>query len=430
MARLQRFRNWLMTSRRFRLGSILVWSLITLIEFGRLWPAPAGDFKLHWELGRRMLAGQFIYEFGLDYPYPPFWGFVHIPWVTFDIHVAQLLLFPLAPIALIGLLGCLNRIASVAIPLANASAINVSMVAVLLTSRYLMRDMTECGVNLALVLLCWCAFLFWQNNRDIAAGISLGLAISLKCTPAAFLAYFLWKRQWKVFFAGSVSIIALSASPMLVMGPTAFYNAGKHWVVHASVGVTERDPSIGVLGPTIVQNFSLRPALARYLMVFPESHIGRIDHPGYINFMNLPPEKAGNIIRWLMIALALYVAFCFSSKVIDRKSSSILWEYAAIAIATLLYSPITWAQHCVAVLPPIYLLTRSWLSSETSPRLIPYFLFGYALIVLGLNRELLGQSNMLLLYSYRITTATLLGLLAILMVCWRASQGNSFSGEK
>ena len=75
-------------------------------------------------------------------------------------------------------------------------------------SLQVVRDLTECGVNTLLVAYCWLGVYLWSRGRDIAGGVSLGLAMALKCTPALFWVYFLWKRQWRMAVATAVAAVA------------------------------------------------------------------------------------------------------------------------------------------------------------------------------------------------------------------------------
>jgi hypothetical protein len=61
----------------------------------------------------------------------------------------------------------------------------------------------------------------YHRQRDVLAGVVLGLAIACKVTPALFLPYFLWKRSWKAL-GGCVLGLALflwpGFVPALLMG--------------------------------------------------------------------------------------------------------------------------------------------------------------------------------------------------------------------
>ena len=47
-----------------------------------------GDFKLHWEFGRRILAGESLYAGGHHATYPPFWAVAHSPFALVPMPVA------------------------------------------------------------------------------------------------------------------------------------------------------------------------------------------------------------------------------------------------------------------------------------------------------------------------------------------------------
>ena len=53
--------------------------------------------------------------------------------------------------------------------------------------------------------------------------------------------------------------------------------------------------------------------------------------------------------------LLAYIAWRFRRPASERHDDTILWEGAVVSLLILLYSPLTWRQHCVAVLPAFYL---------------------------------------------------------------------------
>lgn len=386
---------------------LFAWQLFRLAE------KPRGDFPLHWEMGRRLVAGEFIYEFGWDVPYLPFWGLAHAPLTAAPVHTAQLLLCPLFVVALLALVAALERLTRDSFPLPRDASTWTAVLAVACCAGVLHRDIFECGVNLALVALSWLAILAWSRHRDWLAGGLLGLAIALKCTPAALLVYFLFKRQWKMTLATSLAAILLTLSPSLWMGRTEYRRALGTWWQHASRALTSPDPTIGVLGDEPPQNMALRPALARYLMRVSPTHQAHLNDPLDVPFLNLPPTTAGRIIKLVMLTLAIGVAWRYRAPILRRDDPAIVWQCATIAIAQLLYSPITWLQHCVAALPALYLIVRSAQVGRSWhwPGMGGVTAFVVATIVL--KGDVLGSRCSLLIHSYHLRTFCLLLLLVI-----------------
>ncbi len=427
------FRAWAANARNheraWRRWVVATGIAVLLIQWISLGFQQRGDFKLHWELGRRLAAGTFIYQpspggdpRGLDFPYPPFWALAHAPLTILSCHAAQLVLYPLAALALVGLLRVLHRLCEKSMPVRPAAAFWLSAAAVALAGRFLVRDAVECGVNLALVALSWLGILLWTKRREGWGGISLGLAMALKCTPALFLVYFAWKRQWRMAAYSSAAAFLFSVSPLLWIGPTEFVRTFGHWAGNAWAGVGHADPSHGVLGPEPLQNLSLRPALARFLMHLPPGHKGRFDHPLSIDFLNLSPATAGAMIKFALAGLLIGVAWAFRRPVRDRNSPAVVWECAAVSLLILLYSPITWGQHCVGVLPALFLLCRFHYAVRAHSRWVMGALIAYAALIVLLNRGVIGKDLTYLLNNYHVTTWCLPGLLAAVIACRQSSE--------
>lgn len=418
--------RWLPAVRRAAIG---LCALIVCVQFIRLTVHLKGDFDVHWESGRRLATGEALYaakgggdKLGHNYPYPPFWALVHVPltWLPMPMAMAQLLIYPLFVLAAVCLIKTLNRLTESHEPVNESQLFLVVAGAVFFSSRFLVRDMPECGVNLALVALSWLAVAFWVRGRDWAGGWCLGLAISLKCTPALFWAWFLWKRQWRIAGITLVSTAVFTVSPISLMGVSTYVETMAVWTGNAWRGVGETHPAYGVLGDEPLQNISLRPAIARYLTLLPEGHRSRIDHPWFVDGLNLSPILAGWLIKAALAALVLFTAYQFRRPADDRSDPAWLWEAAAVSVMILLLSPITWGQHCVGVLPAFYLLTRRRVSGKDLPVWTKTVIWVYVLGILLLNRQVLGRDLTYLLDSYRFPTLMMLGLLAVVMRIRRA----------
>jgi len=399
---------------------------VVCVQWVRLMASPRGDFDLHWELGRRLMAGEFLYTpvnggdaRGHDYPYLPFWALANAPFTLLPMHLALVLFFPLFVFALALLIGVLDRLTRGDTPLKKDALFWATAAAVALSVRFMLRDMMECGVNLALVAMSWLSIYLWTRHREKLAGLVLGLAISLKCTPALFLAYFVWKRQWKMAMATTAAAAAFTISPILVMGPAEYGKSVTFWFSRAWDGVAGTDPSRGVLGEEPTQNISLRPSLARYLMRLPDDHKARLDHPLFFDVLDLSPQTAGLVSRIIMLALMAAVAWRFRQPVKRRNDPTILWECAAVSILILLYSPITWGQHCVGVFPAFYLIARNVAAGRPLSGWMKAVIGTYAVFILGLNRTVIGKSLSWLIDSYHIHTWCFVALLAVAVACRR-----------
>ena len=408
-------------ARRVVLGlacAVLAIQLVRIVNRG------VGDFKVHWTVAGNLLTGSFLYGDaaweqgygGNDHPYPPLWGVLHVPFAMLPRAAAQTVLYPLFLAAFALLVAALNRLVLPHLPVEQSRRFWLTAAAVVLSIRYLVRDLPECGVNLALVAAAWCAVLLWQQRRERLGGLVLGAATALKCTPALFIAWFVWKRQWRMASWSVVAALAFSVAPVLWFGPAEFTRTTSFWLHNVYRGMNQPSPAVGALGPVTVQNMSLQASLARFLMHLPEGHPSRAEAPYHLDVFNLSPRAASVTIKLLIAAAGLLILHLWRTTA-RRDSEQILWEAAGVSVLILLLSPITWGQHCVGVLPAWFLLVRSHAAGRPLERWMYGFTAMWVVVVLGLNREILGRDLTLLLDSYRVQTWLIAGLLAVVVRC-------------
>jgi alpha-1,2-mannosyltransferase len=415
-------RDWL------KWGAVAIAAILVLAEYGAIIRDVRGDFPLHWVLGRNLVRGEFLYPGGgMDSPYPPFWALAHAPFSFLDYHLAEILIYPFGIAGMVWLVVILKRLADRHWQARGDMIFWSGALAILLASPFLQRDLAELGVNTFLVMLTWWGIWLWIRGKDWAACLPIGLATALKCTPAAFIAYFFCKRQWKVACGSAVIALVLSASPVLVMGTHNYLAAEKFWLHGVWTGVSDPDPSHTILGYDRVGNLSLRPALARYLIELKYGNPGRPEtpvdtlipteppEPLYFNVLKLDPAVAGKIVRAILLAIALMTAWIFRHRVTDREDARILWECAAMSVAILLYSPLTWGQHCPGVLPGLYFIFRSWTAGAKPSRFVKGVLIAFFIVIVILQRGLIGGRWMGLLDAYHLRNFCLLALFAALL---------------
>ena len=416
-----------------KMGAVLRWlviavgAVVVLVQWISTMLKPHGDFSRHWEFGRRFVHGEFLYANGFDIPYPPFFAVAYAPLSLLPLQVAKPLFFLLGFFALIAILWILDRLSERTFAIRRRDQLWVIAGTLLLTSRFVVRDFDDGGQNLILLALTWAAVYLWTRNRDLLAAASLGLAVALKCTPALFIAYFAWKRQWKITGFSVLSAVIFTLLPA-VWQTSSYPIHMRTWIENVVGGLTQPDPSVGVLGPEQLQNKSLRPALARYLMHLPPGHPGRFEGTGYVDFLTLRPTTASFIIKAILVAGLLGIGWLLRSR-ISRDSPAVVWECAALSVLMILYSPISWGQHCVAAIPAVYLVVRSFISHQPQPSWL-IWLFGVAaFILLIINRSIIGRDPSVLLESYHLVTWSLIILLGILLY-QRSQQPLSNQGDK
>ncbi|MCA9039486.1 MAG: DUF2029 domain-containing protein [Planctomycetaceae bacterium] len=414
-----RWRRWVVDQEiHWKRAALILGLVACLVPFLQLWTEPRGDFKLHYEFARRLWQDELLYFGGHDTPYPPFWAVVHLPCLLVTNHQAQLLLYPLFLGAFGLLVYSLKQVVRQQELKQQQKPVPLFWIAAgatLLTSRFLLRDMTECGVNLLLVAGAWWALVRWQKGDDRSAGITLGLLTALKCTPALFIAWFVWKRQWKVVRSAIGTILICMLIPLIWMPLPLYIETMHYWGLTLFTGMGTADPSQGVLGVEPLQNMSLKPAIGRFLMHLPEGHVARMEHPLYLDFFNLGPVWAGRLAWLVMGGLLGLILTRIPRQVSDRNEEQIGWEYALGSILILLYSPITWGQHCVGLFPLFFLAGQKLYRERKWSTALTGLLGFYILINLVLNRGLIGKDFTWLIDSYHLPTLSILLFVPLLL---------------
>ncbi len=82
------------------------------------------------------------------------------------------------------------------------------MLAMAFSFRPILADLTHGNVNIFILFLVVAALAAFSRGRDLLAGMFLALAIACKVTPALFVAYFVWKRAWRVLVGCGFGLVA------------------------------------------------------------------------------------------------------------------------------------------------------------------------------------------------------------------------------
>ena len=397
-----------------RRAAVLVLAAAVVSQGASIIIVPRGDLGNHVEWARRLLDGRFLYAGGLNLPYAPAWALAHVPLVLLPPRAAAAVTFLAGLLAAAVLLAVLHRLLRPA-RATREELFWIDAAALVLASRFLLRDLADGGPNTALLALVFTGLLFWVRGHDAAGGALVGIATALKWTPALFLAWLAWKRQWRALAAGLLAAAAVTAAPALLTGPVSFARHVKTWAANVAPGFTSGDPASGVLGPEPVGNLALRPVLGRLLAAPPSGHGPTRDGAGP-GFPGFSPAAASVASALAAAALLAGTAWLFRRPVSTRLSPEIPVELAAVALLAVLLSPIAWRSHAVAVLPALVVLGHRVALRRKLGAPAALLLGAWILVLLVLNRAVAGEKTVDLLHGLGLFTALLLGLLALLVV--------------
>jgi hypothetical protein len=118
-----------------------------------------------------------------------------------------------------------------------------------------------------------------------------------------------------------------------------------------------------------------------------------------------------------MAALFIWMVLLMRHRPVSRNSIEIVWECAAVSILILLFSPITWVQHAVGVLPALYLICRAAFASSRFSRWQTAAMEAFAIFCLIMNRLFFGRDFIKLANAYRVKTLGFILLLSVVLAC-------------
>jgi hypothetical protein len=223
--------------------------------------------------------------------------------------------------------------------------------AVLLSLRPILGDLSHGNVNLFILFLTMGALYAFLHGRDLTAGLTLGLAIACKVTPALFIPYFLWKRAWRTL-AGCAAGLTL----FLVVVPGLFLGMARNLELTGSW--YERMVKPFVVGGEVTTdhpNQSLPGLVYRWLTPSPSFYDKGVPHESS-NVAEVNPIIVRWVVKGCMALFAALVIWTCRTPCQPRHGWRLSAEFSVILLGMLLFSERTWKHHCVTHILPFAVL--------------------------------------------------------------------------
>ena len=237
------------------------------------------------------------------------------------------------------------------------------MLAVLLSLRPIVGDLSHGNVNLLILFLVVAGLYAFHRRHDATAGVLLALAMACKVTPALFIPYFLWKRAWRTLAGCALGLILfLLVIPGALLGPRHNLQLFRSWL-DVMVLPYARDGKVW----TEHNNQSL-PGLVYRLGTHSPSFLDAYDQPlRYDNLLQLNPSTARRIVQVCGVMFLMGLFWVCRTPLQPRNNWLLAAEFSMVVLGMLLFSERTWKHHCVTLALPFtvlsYALARLWPSA-------------------------------------------------------------------
>jgi hypothetical protein len=252
--------------------------------------------------------------------------------------------------------------------------------AALLALPPLLGDLSHNNVNIFILFLVAACLEAFRRGWDLAAGLVLALAVACKVTPLLLVAYFAWKRSWRVLAGCAAGLVLwLAVVPAAAFGWERNAELHESWyelMVERPVlrgEVTSEHPNQAVPG-FVYRLLTESPSF----VVYPNN----IPTPAeYHNLLDVGRPAAWWVVKGLMAAFAVAVVVLCRNPRGVRQGWPFAAECALILLGMLLFSERTWKHHAVILLLPFAVLTYALFVPEL--RRLRAFLVG-SLVAAGL----------------------------------------------
>jgi hypothetical protein len=233
----------------------------------------------------------------------------------------------------------------------------------LVVARPMAGDLQHGNVNILIIFLVAAGLWCFAHRRDIPAGLLFALATAFKVTPALFLVYFAWKRQWKLLAAAAAGLaLFLLILPGLVLGMRRNIELLDSWRTAMIMPYLTRNHV-----ETRQHNQSIPGVVHRLLtdsggIQLKDQSIRRV------NLASLDTRTAQWIVKGITLLILAWLGWACRTPTADRRDWRLACEYGLVALAMLFISERTWKHHYVSMTPAVAAVIAHWSLRETSPR--------------------------------------------------------------
>jgi hypothetical protein len=204
---------------------------------------------------------------------------------------------------------------------------------ILLAAYPVAHQLVQGQLNFLLAFLLVLGWVADRRDRQVPAGVAVGVAAAIKLIPLFLLVYFVAARRWRAVIGLAVAFVGLNLAAAGLFGLDAF----RFYVAQVLPQVSEEFASYHA-------NASISGFWARLFAPRPEVRlIPLADAPWLATLIT-------NLLRGVVVAVAGWVAWRADS--VEGRDKA----FAVATVAMLLVSPLTWAHYFVLLLLPLGLV--------------------------------------------------------------------------
>ena len=227
--------------------------------------------------------------------------------------------------------------------------------ALLWSGQMLISDIQHGNTNIFVLGLIVLHLWLFRRGRDIPAGVALAAAICLKMTPALFVLYWLYQRNWRLLGATVVAGLVFAVGvPVVAVGPSRYVTLMGSWLNKLIIpGLVK-----GAWYPIHV-NQSLPGVMSRYFLTgangdafWNPDDFRYGDHGcgGWITLAALPGPVVKAMVRCGQVLVAAAMAWGIGWRKLPRDDGRRMLHYGMITLGMMILNQRTWQHHAAVLL--------------------------------------------------------------------------------
>lgn len=204
----------------------------------------------------------------------------------------------------------------------------------------------------SIVLHLW----LYRRGNDQLAGVALAVAICVKLTPALFVLYWLYQRNWTLLrgcLAGGLLLAIVT--PAVILGPSHFGLLMDTWMnnlILKGLGGAWYPIHVNQSLPAVIGRFLLGDHPGGNIMWNPDDNpYSAQTHFQWVAIASLDPAVVKRIIQAAQALLVLLAGWAIGWRRRPRNDARRGLHYAIVLTLMMLLNQRTWAHHAAVLLP-------------------------------------------------------------------------------
>lgn len=226
---------------------------------------------------------------------------------------------------------------------------------------------TNSFVALAVIGHLW----LFRKKHDVWAGAALALGICLKLTPALFLLYWVYQREWRVLGGTAAGLAFMMLAPAVFIDWEFYALTTGTWlreIIYPGLSGVWYPMHINQSLPAMIARYFTGGVSGNYYVSEPGSEIG-LTQNGWITVINMGPVAARWLLRALQAGIVLAAAWAVGYRKLPRDDGRRGLHYGMLCAMMLLLNQRSWDHHATYLILADMALVYSITYGRISPRL-------------------------------------------------------------